>query len=52
MGNTHWGICINCVWNSFYANGPAFAKSVLESCHLFDTELLLHTGALNGKWLG
>lgn len=32
----------NCGWNSFYANSFAYAKSVLERCHLFDAKLLMH----------
>ncbi len=54
MGNAHWGLCMNCGWNSFYANGPACAKSVLESCHLLDTELLLQNRRIKWQlaWLG
>lgn len=54
MGNAHWGLWMNCGWNSFYANGPACAKSVLESCHLFDMELPLQNRHIKWQmaWLG
>ena len=54
MGNAHWGLWMNCGWNSFYANGPACAKSVLEGCHLFDTELQLQNRRIKWQmaWLG
>lgn len=41
MRNPYWGLCTNCIRKGFYANGLACAESVLESCHLFDMELLL-----------
>lgn len=44
IGDYAWTV----VGNSFYANGPACAKSVLESCHLLDMELLLQNRRI--KW--